>query len=96
MIFIEIQQKWNNNMNIIKYRNISDDKWYYMYIDIETLNILLQKFGIISVVRNPTGFTNADKPTTGNEIKIKYCGAYINLFCKNKTRFNLNCIEQDW
>lgn len=71
-------------------------EWYYMYIDIETLNLLVQNFGIISTTRRPTGFTNCDNPSTGTEVHLKYCGANINLVCKNKTRFNLNHLEQDW
>jgi hypothetical protein len=96
MLFIEIQQEWKHNVNIIKYRNIHEDDWYYMYIDIETLNLLIQNFGIISTVRKPTGLTNCDNLSTGNKIKIKYCGANIELFCKNKTDFKTSYLEQDW
>ncbi len=55
MLLIEFQQDLNyGSNNILKYRNVDSDEWYYMYIDIETLNLLIENFGIVSTVRIPT------------------------------------------
>lgn len=101
MIFIEFQRDFNyGSRNIIKYRNIHDRDWYYLYIDIETLNLLLTNFGIISTCRNPTGYTNCDNPSTCRNIKMNYCNADIEINIKNdntkllKSGFYLPTIEQ--
>lgn len=101
MILIEFDINWNYGLNIIKYRNIENDQWYYLYIDIETLNLLIMNYGIISAIKIPTRFTSSDRPTTGEIIKIKYCNSDIEIICKNKinlyTRYSyLNYIEQNY
>jgi hypothetical protein len=96
MLFIEFETELFFNENLIKYRNVDNEDWYYMFLDIETLNLLLNNFGIISTIRIPTRKTCADNPSTGKEIKIKYCGANIKLYCKNNTPFYLPHIEQNY
>jgi hypothetical protein len=96
MLFIEFQTNIISGVNILKYRNINDDVWYYLYIDIETLNLLVTNYGIISTYKIPTKFKNCDNPTTSNIIKLKYCGADIRLFCGNNTKFYLPYIEQNY
>jgi len=96
MLFIEFQINLNNELNILKYRNIDDDSWYYLYIDIETLNLLVTNYGIISTWKIPTKITNADNPTTSKIINLKYFGADIQLFCGNNTPFYLPYIEQNY
>lgn len=97
MLFIEIQTEFNSGCNnIIKYRNIDNDNWFYMYIDIETLNSLIENFGIISTIQFPTKYRCADNLTTGKEINLKYCGANIKLYCGNYTYFYLPYIEQNY
>lgn len=96
MLFIEFQTNIHSGVNILKYRNINDDVWYYLYIDIETLNLLVTNYGIISTYKIPTKFKNCDNPTTSNIIKLKYCGADIQLFCGNNTKFYLPYIEQNY
>lgn len=96
MIFIEFSVNLHSGLNLLKYRNIDDDIWYYMYIDIETLNLLVQNFGVISTWRNPTSFTNCDNETTSKIVKLKYCNASIELFCGNNTKFNILHIEQNY
>ena len=86
MIFIEFDCNFNNN--IIKYKNIDDDNWYYLYINIETLNLLINNFGII--------YTNCDNPSTSRTIDLKYCGADIKMICNNKTPFYIPLIEQNY
>ena len=56
MLFIEFQTNINSGINILKYRNINDDIWYYLYIDIETLSLLVTNYGIISTYKIPTKF----------------------------------------
>jgi hypothetical protein len=72
MLFIEFQTNINSGINILKYRNINDDIWHYLYIDIETLNLLVTNYGIISTYKIPTKFTNCDNPTTSKIINLKY------------------------
>ena len=96
MLFIEFETKLNSGLNILKYRNINDDIWYYLYIDIETLNLLVTNYGIISTYKIPTKFTNSDNLSTSNNIKLKYCGTDIQLLCGNKTSFYLPHIEQNY
>ena len=77
---------------VLIYRNINDDIWYYLYIDIETLNLLVTHYGIISTYK----ITNCDNPTTSNIIKLKYCDTDIQLYCRNNTTFYLSYIEQNY
>ena len=44
MLFIEFDTNIKNGLNILKYRNIDDNIWYYLYIDIQTLNLLLLNY----------------------------------------------------
>jgi hypothetical protein len=95
MLFIEFQTNINDGINILKYRTINDDSWYYLYIDIETLNLLIHNFGIISTYKFPTIYTNCDNPSTSRTINLKYCGADIKMCCNNKTPFSIPLIEQN-
>ena len=96
MIFIEFQINLTDKLNILKYKNINDDNWYYLYIDIETLNLLILNYGIISTQKIPTKYTNSDNLTTSKYIKLKYCNADINLYCGNNFKFYLPLIEQNY
>jgi hypothetical protein len=96
MLFIEFQTNINSCNNILKYRNINDDIWYYLYIDIETLNLLVTNYGIISTYKIPTKITNCDNPTTSKIIKLKYCDSDIELYCNNNNTFYLPYIEQNY
>lgn len=97
MLFIEFQTEFNyGNDNILKYRNVNDNDWYYMYIDIETLNLLVENFGIVSATQIPTIYRCIDNPSTGKEINFKYCGANIKLKCGNDTPFYLPYLEQNY
>ena len=97
MLFIEFQTEFNyGNDNILKYRNVNECDWYYMYIDIETLNLLVENFGIISTVQIPNIYRCIDNPTTGKEINLNYCGANIKMTCGNNTLFYLPYLEQNY
>jgi hypothetical protein len=96
MLLIEFQINLNSGLNILRYRNIDDDIWYYLYIDIETLNLLVTNYGIISTYKFPTQFTNCDNLTTSKIIKLQYCGADVTLCCGNNTSFYLPYIEQNY
>jgi hypothetical protein len=65
-----------------------------MYLDIETLNLLINNFGIISTYKTPTRCTSCDNQTTGKDILLKYCGADIQIGCGNNAYFYLPLIEQ--
>lgn len=104
MLLIEFDENLTDQFNILKYRNIDDDIWYYLYIDLDTLNLLLTNFGILSTKKIPTQFTNLDNPTTGDCIFVKYCGADITLLCNthvNRNKHNirtmaLKILEQNY
>jgi len=99
MLLIEFDYNLNYGLNILKYRNIDDDKWYYLYIDIETLHLLVKNFGIISTRRIPTQFISVDNHLTSKEIHMKYCDVSIEMYCgdkTNKTRFHLPLLEQNY
>lgn len=96
MILIEFEENLNYGVNIIKYKTVNDDSWYYMYLDIETLNLLIKNFGIIGLLRIPCEPICADQPTTGKEINLSYCGARIKMFCNENIPIDsvLHYIEQ--
>jgi hypothetical protein len=96
MLFIEFQTELNYDENILKYKNVDDDNWYYLYIDIETLNLLVTNFGIISTYKIPTKRICCDNETTSKNIKIIYCGASVELYCGDNSKFNLTKIEQNY
>jgi hypothetical protein len=96
MLFIEFQTNLNSSLNILKYRNVLDDIWHYLYIDIETLNLLITYYGIIATYKIPTIFTCCDNTTTSKVIKLKYCDADILLSCGNNSSFYLPLIEQNF
>ncbi len=96
MLLIEFEEHIIDGLNILKYRNVEDDNWYYMYIDIETLNLLVTNFGIISTKRIPTQTICLDNPSTSKHISIKYCGAHIELNCNNDTKVYLPILEQNY
>jgi hypothetical protein len=89
MIFIEFQPNLNYRSNLIKYRDIHATNWYYLYLDIETLNLLVTNYGVITTFKFPTSFTNCDNPSTSKIIELNYCGADIQLFCGNNAVFYL-------
>lgn len=97
MLFIEFPLDLTyGETNILKYRNVDNDEWFYMYIDIETLNLLVRNFGIISTHHIPGKITSCcDNPSTSTVIRyVKYCGARIEMYAGNRTRFHLPDIEQ--
>ena len=89
MLFIEFEYNLKYELNILKYRNIEDDIWYYLYIDIhiETLNLLVTNFKIISTLRIPTQFICMDSPLTSKKINMKFCDSSIEFNCGNNTYF---------
>ena len=83
MLLIEFEENITYGLNILKYRNVKDDNWYYLYVDIETLNLLVSNFGIISTKRIPTQYICVDNYTTSKNIIMKFCNAPINIKCNN-------------
>lgn len=96
MLFIEFEENIIDGLNILRYRNIYDDNWYYLYIDIETLNLLLKNYGIVSTKRLPTHNICIDTPLTSKCINIIFCGAPIELYCGNNTSIHLPILEQNY
>ncbi len=95
MLFIEIPYELLNGLNRITYRSIDEDTWQTMYIDVETLNLLLQNYGVISTAPREIGRrVSVDRPETSRNLKLEYCGAEINLYCGNKSEIYLPLIVQ--
>ena len=85
-----------DGLNLLKYRHVDCADWYYLYIDIETLNLLLQNFGIMSTLKIPTQPVNIDNLSTGELIRVKYCDAPILLYCGNNAAMYLPILEQQF
>ena len=96
MLLIEFDCDLKYELNILKYRNVDDDAWEYLYIDIETLSILLANFAIISTLRFNIDYICLDMPYTDKRIQLKYCGADIELYCGNNAAFYLPIMEQNY
>ena len=100
MLLIEFDENsTDGGLNILKYRDSENDSendsWYYLYIDIETLAILISNFGIISTIRNSLNIC-IDNEFTSKTINMKYCGAPISLHCLNKSSLYLPILEQPY
>lgn len=96
MLLIEFEEHMIDGSNILKYRNVNENDWHYLYVDIETLNLLITNFGIISTKIFPTKKICIDNPSTSKHISIKYCGASIELYCGNKAKIYLPILEQNY
>jgi hypothetical protein len=97
MLLIEFETNLKNGVNILKYRNVENDvNWYYLYIDIETLNTLLTNYGVISTLRMPAEPIYIDMPYTSKNIQLRYCGASVQMLCGNNSAFYLPIMEQNY
>ncbi len=100
MLLVEFSKEISKGLNILKYRHINEIDWNYLKIDLETLNILLANYGIVSTTIYPKDNIeryNIDNITTGRDIYVKYCGAEIKLHCGfNDKNFNWALLEQSW
>lgn len=98
MLFVKFEANLHSGLNLVKYRHVHDDCWYYLYLDMETIHLLVTNLGIVSTYRIPTQFTNCDNPTTGKRIQVRYCGAAIQLCCgrNDDSSFYLPWIEQNY
>lgn len=82
MLIIEFSPNIKYGSNLLKYRNIDDNKWYTIHIDIETLSLLLENFGIISNEYQ-------------KKVIVNYCGSKIEMYCDNNSKFHLPILEQN-
>ena len=65
MILIEFETNLDNGVvNILKYKGKYEDKWNFLFIDVETLNLLITNFG---------------SPTAPRIIELNYCGAALQI-----------------
>jgi len=96
MLFVEFPVDLKYGPNVLKYREVDGEDWYYLYADIEIITILITNFGIISTKKIPMVYTCCDNLTTSKDIKLQYCGADLEISCGNKSRFNLAKIEQNY
>ena len=97
MLLIEFDTNLTYGENILKYRNTNEDYWHHLYIDIETLNLLVRNFGIMATLRFPGLPISCDNPITCRTIDyINYCGAKIEMYCGNNGRFYIPDIGQNY
>lgn len=96
MLLIEFNENLSDDLNILRYRNIEENKWYYLNIDVETLNLLLLNFGIYSTKIISNKKINIDNLTTSKNISLFYCGAKIEIYCGCNNKFNLSVLEQNY
>lgn len=90
MLLIEFEENITQGLNIVKYRNVEDDTWYYLYIDVETLHLLIQNFGIVSTKKMPAQTTVCiDNPSTCKHIAMTFCNAPINIYCGSNDQLSL-------
>ena len=96
MLFIEFPVNLTSGLNLLKYKEVDGENWYYLYANIETVTLLIINFGIISTKKIPTQYTSCDNITTSKDIKLQYCGADIEIRCGNNSPFYLPKIEQNY
>ncbi len=84
------------NKNVVKYRNVESEEWFYIYMDIETINLLLRNYGVISTKQIPSVYRCCDNPTTGKTVRLNYCGAKLQIECGNDSKFYLPVLEQNY
>lgn len=86
MLFIEFPMHLQPTNNLIKYKEVTGtDGWQYMYLDLETLNLLLFHFGTRATTRpHPTQQCSCDNESTGFMVTAKYCGTPIKMICGGK------------
>ena len=79
---------WENEI-LVKYIEVDDNRepakcgWCNIKMDLETLNLLIQNCGMQSIYKMPNQRGNCDNGTLSHEVRIKYCGAEIDLYCEN-------------
>jgi hypothetical protein len=96
MLLIEFAYNLQYGLNILKYRDALDHNWYYLYIDIETLHLLLINFGVLSTYRIPTQVFSLDTPLTSTKINVTFSGAPLQLYCDSNAHFYLPIMEQNY
>ena len=88
MLLIEFNSNLDEDNNIVKYRNIDETEWKYLYCDIN--------YGIM-IAKQYNKITNLDNGCSLDETNIKYCEADILLKCNKKINKKLmvyNAMEQ--
>lgn len=97
MIIIEFPLELNQNSNVIRYRNIlnnhnEDLNWHIILCDFQTLNYIINNFGIIGTVlylsNKKCQELCVDNPSTSDIINVSYCGANIKLLCSKYLNSN--------
>jgi hypothetical protein len=87
MLIVEFCKQLTSGKNEIRYRNTNEIEWQYMYVDVETLHLLLLNFGVNATTYYPTETLNkpyicVDNPsTTSDPVNVSYCGASIEFKC---------------
>jgi hypothetical protein len=87
MILIDFNYNITNESEIlIKYRNFNEDVWYNMLIDIKTLSVLINNFGIACVNYLYNLYNkeiNLDIGRNLDNCDVNYCGYKLTLYLRN-------------
>lgn len=94
LVEFDVNLNFENGVCRLNYKEVNEENWHYLYVDIETLNLLLQNYGIISTIRTLGQPISIDNYTTSSQIIVKYCGCEVNMFCRNKDKCYLPILEQ--
>ena len=82
MILIEFNPNFKSKQNLIKYKAINEIKYHFLYVDLETINLLLINYGIVSNFNSHNNtifkFSGREHEDTRN-VKIKHFGAEVNI-----------------
>lgn len=83
MILIEFNPNFKSKQNVIKYKAIDEIKYHFLYVDLETINLLLINYGIVSNLNSYTKTTflkfSGREDEDIRNIKINHFGAEVNI-----------------
>lgn len=85
VVIIEFNyMQYTENNIAVRYKDSSTDEWHCITIDIRTLGLLIENFGMIACEYNPYTSTrpNLDNGTTNIWAHVNYCGAPITIPCR--------------
>ena len=84
MLIIEFAQNLTSELIAVRYKENVNDEWSVIDMDIKTLNLFVQNFGIIA-----QGSELLDSPQTGSEFTVNYCGCLVKIKCRDSPCQNI-------
>ena len=92
MILIEFNPNFKSKQNLIKYKAINEIKYHFLYVDLETINLLLINYGIVSKFNsyNKTSILKFSGREDIDNVKIKHFGTEVNIKLINNHLYSNN------